>query len=111
MTRRTQLIENLKHKSRYRLNIELSKEARDVLVKVLEEDPSVSSLTTLINKIIVEWDTLRKEKVKTDELRKEVETLTKMLRKINKWIDTIDKRLIRMTARTGIMLMRQGEKP
>jgi len=110
MRRRAQLIESLRHRSRYRLNIELSREAREVLARALEEDPSITSLTTLINRIIVEWATMR-NRLNVSGLEEEVSKLEKKLKRINKWLDTIDKRLIRITARTGFMLMRQGEEP
>ena len=97
MRRRAQLIESLRHRSRYRLNIELSREAREVLARALEEDPSITSLTTLINRIIVEWATMR-NRLNVSSLEEEVSKLEKKLKRINKWLDTIDKRSIRMTA-------------
>jgi len=109
--RRAQLIENLRHRNRYRLIVELSREAREVLARALEEDPRVPSLTTLVNKIIVEWGSRRNEEVKTEKLRKEVETLSERLNRINHFTNLLEKRLIKISAMAGSILMEHGEKP
>jgi len=76
----------------------------------MREDPTVTTITDLINKIIIEWHTMKsKLNVNLSNLEKEVADLEKKLEKINGWLDLLEKRLIKITARAGAVLIKGGK--
>jgi len=109
--RRAHLLNRLsKSRRSYRLNVRLAPEAKSVLAEAMREDPTVTTITELINKIIIEWHTMKsKLNVNLSGLEKEVADLEKKLEKINGWLDLLEKRLIKITARAGAVLIKGGK--
>jgi len=93
-----------------RVYVRLSPEASSILAEAMKEDSAISTISGLINKIIIEWHTMKSElNVNLSGLEKEVADLEKKLEKINGWLDLLEKRLIKITARAGAVLIKGGK--